>query len=251
MNTHYVQIDNDSVMPPDWFFETFKPTPGAISCAEACGIFNLASKIPLGTCVDIGSHAGKAAMSAAAGLVMSPNRTLFLIDPIFDMKNREAWSRSDQKSPENNPWKYSLSPMFNSQVKSRIVHVSQGITEPILVGDYSERALEKIHSLHGNFAWAFIDSDQHQEELVMAEVKILEDGMVKGGFIVAHDYGNQFIAPKVALDYLVSTGKFEAVNIPWETIKRHVSERGLEKGNNSWHMTGVEMPCFVGAVRRV
>jgi hypothetical protein len=227
--------------PSKEFIEEFKKTPGAISVCEAIAITWLGSQVQHGTCIDVGSNAGKAAMSAAHGI---QEGVLHLVDPIYDMENREAFKHSLQGSPENVPWGYAFDPKFREIVEDRIKSVS-GMT-PDLIGDYSLSALDKYDS----YGYVFLDSDDHQPELVLAEVKLLEDKMVLGGIIAFHDFRNQYHGPHEAYLYLLDTGKYESIDIPWDEIRQYVSENNLETGNESWHMPGIDLPCFVGAVRR-
>lgn len=229
--------------PSNSFYEHFKPTPGAISCCEAAAIFWLAGKVPMGTCMDLGSNAGKAAMSAAAALKYVE---FVMVDPIYDLTNREAFKHSVQGVPENMPWSYVNDPFFLEKVKERIFTVSNTFVHATLRGDYSENVIPR----YDRYGYVFIDTDDHQEELVMAEVRLLEERMLPGGIIAFHDFENQYAAPKKAAEMLVKTGNFDFVDIPWADIQEYVKSRDLEKGNNSWHMPGVELPCFVGAVIR-
>ena len=228
--------------PNQAFFDTFKPVPGAISCSEACAIYYVASQAPKGVYMDIGSHAGKAAMAAAIGL---RSGLLYMVDPIYDLSNREAWAHSDQRAPENLPWGYVNEEGFYDSVKKRITLLTDGMVTPILLGDYSAHALNQ----YDFYGYVFIDSDQHTTEMVMEEVKLIEDKVLKGGIVAFHDFENQFIGPKTGYEYLISTGKYERVEIPWESITAYVGDR--EEGNNSWHAQDQKYPCFVGAVRRI
>lgn len=229
--------------PTKEFIEEFKRTPGAISVCEAVAIYWIASQSPEGGIyMEVGSNAGKASMSAAHGI--DRESPFFMVDPIYDLNNREAFKHSVQGSPENVPWGYVFEPDFNSRVCNRITTVSK--MTPFLLGDYSVN----VFNNNKNYSYVFIDSDDHQLELVMEEVKILEDKMIPGGIIAFHDFQNQYHGPFEAYKYLISTGKYEAINIPWDDIKKFVSENNLESGNDSWHMPGHALPCFVGAVRR-
>lgn len=225
----------------DKFIEEFKKTPGAISVCEACAIAWLGSQAPNGTFIDIGSNAGKAAMSAAHGI---QEGILYMVDPIFDLNNREAFKHSVQGAPENVPWGYAFEPDFDKQVCGRIKDVSY--MTPILIGDYSESALKKFN----NYGYVFLDSDDHDLPLIMRELDIIQDRMVPGGIIAFHDFRNQYAGPYEAYQEMLLTGKFEEIEIPWNFIRAFVSDNNLENGNNSWHMPDVALPCFVGALRR-
>jgi hypothetical protein len=234
------------IIPPQLLINRFKSTPGAISVCEAIAIYNLAKEVPEGICVDVGSHYGKAAMAAAIGL-HGKRRTLHMIDPIYDLTNREAFKHSVQESPENIPWHYVHEEDFNLKVSENIRIVSAGDVVANLIGDYSEKVLPTFHSI----GWCFIESDSHQGGMAMRESKIIEDKVVSGGIVAFHDYKNQFSDPAEAHEYLISTGKFENVVIDWDAIFNYVRENNLEEGNQSWHEKGSEeFPKFVGAVKR-
>lgn len=229
------------VIPNLAFIDTFKKTPGAISVCESIAILNLAAEAPQGIYLDLGSHAGKAAMSAAQGLKKG---TFYLVDPIFDMWNTEAWKHTVQGSADKMPWHYVRDKNFCNDV---IENVSRNGIIPVLLGDYSLNAIPK----NGPYSWVFVDSDTHQDGLPMEEAKLLEDRMVPGGIICWHDFENQFREPKEAAEYLVSTGKYEWMTIDWERIFAHAEANNLEANNNSWHQAGTEkFPKFVGAVRK-
>lgn len=228
-------------IPTYEFIETFKSTPGAIGVAESIAIFNLALQAPAGIYAELGAHAGKAAMSAAQGLKKG---TFYLVDPIYDMGNEEAWKHTVQGSADKMPWPYAHDKDFCNNI---VKHVSRNGILPVLLGDYSMNAIPK----YGPYSWVFVDSDSHQDGLPMLEAKLLEDRMVPGGIIAFHDYNNQFREPKEAAEYLVSTGKYEAIEINWEPIFNFVRNSNAEEGNNSWHDRGSEeFPKFVGAVKR-
>lgn len=228
--------------PTQKFIEEFKKTPGAISVCEACAIHWLGTQANKeGFFIDIGSNAGKAAMSAASGI---QNGTMCLVDPIYDLTNLEAFKHSVQGKPENIPWSYVFEPDFKNKVMDRIIDVSD--MTPSLIGDYSLSALAKFE----NYGYVFLDSDDHDLPLIMSELRIIEDKMLPGGIIAFHDFRNQYSGPYEAYKYLLTTGKYEEIEIPWDEIRAYVSENNLEEGNDSWHMPGHVLPCFVGAVRK-
>lgn len=207
------------LLPPNDFWPKFKETPGALSCCEAIAIYNIVQNISRGTYAELGSHKGKSGMAAAAGL--KPG-TFYLVDLIFD----------DEK--------------IALDVAKRVYHAGSGIeTEPVCM--YSTEFIQT----KDNYSYVFVDTGDHSEQLVMSEVKLLEDRMVKGGIIAFHDYGNQFTGVAKAYDYLVSTGKYEVIPIDWNEIFDYVRSINLEEGNNSWHEKGSEeYPKFVGALKR-
>ncbi len=232
------------IFPSKAFINRFKETQGAFGVAESIALMNIAWTAPSGNYIECGSNAGKSGMSAAYGLSQG---IFYMIDPIFDLTNREAWSHTVQEEPENLPWGYVNEEGFNQKVKDRILFASNGRVTPVLLGSYSEVELPK----YPPYSFAFIDSDIHSEEMCTTEVKLIEDLMVDKGIIAMHDVGNQYYGPAVALNYLLSTGKYEVVEIDWVQIFNYVRERNLEEGNDSWHQNGSnEFPCYVGAVRK-
>jgi hypothetical protein len=115
------------------------------------------------------------------------------------------------------------------------------------IADYSTNVIPGFN----DFSFVFVDSGSHQDGLPMQEAKLLEDKLTIGGIIAWHDFKNQFREPAEAADYLVRTGKYEWIDIPWSEIIAYVKENDLESGNNSWHVyDDVPFPNFVGAVRR-
>lgn len=232
------------IYPIQQFIDEFKKSPGALSVSESIALMNITSGCKEGNYIECGSNAGKSGMSAAYGL---PEGKFYMIDPIFDLTNLEAWKHSIQGHPSNLAWGYASEPDFKDKVMSRIIFASMGRVEPILLGSYSELELPK----YGDYSFAFIDSDNHQRERVFTEISILEDKMVQGGIIAFHDFGNQYIYPKEGHSHLIATGKYENVEINWSEIFDYVRENKLEDGNNSWHEKGSEeFPKFVGAARR-
>lgn len=207
------------ITPSKSFWKIFKETNGALSCAEAVAIMNLAAMSPKGAYAEFGVYKGKSAMCAALGLQAG---VFNLVEPEFvDKKFREE-------------------AVFN------IVAAAGESVELNTIADYSTNVLP----YSGKFCYVMVDSGSHQDGLPMQEVKLLEDRMVKDGIIVFHDWNSQFHEVKEASDYLVSTGKYEYVNIDWGLIVKYVDENNLEEGNQSWHHTELKNPCFVGAVRR-
>lgn len=236
---------NMTTFPSQEFIDVFKKTPGAFSVCECIAVSNIASTVPEGNYIEAGSNAGKSGMAASYGL---PKGTLYMIDPIYDLTNLEAWSHTIQKHPDNLAWDYASKADFNDEVKRRILFASDNRVEPILLGSYSEKELP----LYGPYSYVLIDSDNHQKERIEAELSIVVPLMVKGGVIVFHDYKNQYIDPAEAHAKLVASGGFENIQIDWEYIFNYVRANDLETGNDSWHTSGSEeFPKFVGACRKL
>ena len=221
-------------IPTASFIEKFKSVNGALSVCESIAIFNLAKQVPekrpdgfQAQFCELGTYKGKSAISAAIGL---PDGNFTLVDPEF----------SDEK------WRTEVYTLFKNifDIKVRISCCEMFSIDFIPTIDKQEFPPVREYS------YVFVDSGSHQGGLPMQEVKLLEDRMVKGGIIAFHDWNSQFVEVKEASDYLVGTGKYEYIPIDWEAIVKYVSENDLEKGNQSWHHTEMDFPCFVGAVRR-
>lgn len=232
------------IIPSKEFIQRFKACPGAFSVCESIALINICSQVPEGNFIEAGSNAGKSGMSAAYGL---PKGKFYMIDPIYDLKNYEAWQHTIQGHPDNLAWNYVNDVDFKEKVKDRISFASNSRVEPVLLGSYSEAEIPK----YGDYSYAFIDSDNHQRERVFAEVNLLKDIMRQGGIIAFHDFGNQYSSPREAHEYLINTGQYENIKINWEEIFGYVRENNLEEWNNSWHERGSEeFPKFVGAVKK-
>lgn len=148
------------IKPTEDFLKKFKSTPGAISVCEAFAIYWLGTQITgKGICIEVGSNAGKASMAATHGI--NKKTDFFMVDPIYDLNNKESFKHSVQGSPENIPWGYVFEPDFNEKVINRIKSVSE--MSPYLLGDYSTNVFKN----GDGYEYIFIDSDDHQPELVM------------------------------------------------------------------------------------
>lgn len=209
------------ITPPNDFWKVFKETNGALSCAEALAIMNIAAQAPEGLCIELGTFEGKSAMSANYSL---HNHTFVLVEPEF---NKTI-------TPE----------MVVAKIK-----LATDIKKDVLFKQiYSTDFLPTIDIL---LSYIFVDSGSHQDGLPMQEVKLLEDRMVQSGIIAFHDFRSQFIEVEQAYNYLLSTGKYEEIQINWDEIISYVNENNLEEGNLSWHHTELKNPCFVGALKRI
>lgn len=206
-------------IPVHSFIEKFKATEGALSVCESIAIYNIAKQAPEGLFAEYGTFRGKSAMSALLGL---PKGVFRLYEPEFDVSIKTDDVSQTLRS-------------FESKVHA--IHY---------LPNYS---IESI-SLYSDYSYVFIDSGSHQDGLPMQEVKLLEDRIVQGGIIAFHDFRSQFVEVEQAYNYLLGTGKYEEIKIYWNAIVNYVRENDLEKGNNSWHHTEMDFPCFIGAVRR-
>lgn len=227
-------------------------TPGAISMTEAWAIYsaiitNLSSRVEQGHVLDLGSHAGKSTMVMSAALAcLGRAELIHMVDPVYDLNNEQAWRQTIQGTAKNLPWGYCCEPSFKDDVIKRVYEVSSLV--PVLHGLSSVDFLAKYDY---TFSCVFIDSDDHQPELVMHEARLLENRVKLGGLVFFHDYKNQYVGPYMASEELLKTGKYELVGVNWVTITPFVNEYRLEENNNSWHMPGVANPNFVGILRRI
>lgn len=219
------------ILPHEKFWTVFKSTNGALSACESIAIMTIADQAPVGTYIELGTHYGKSSMSALVGLtkevVMSkkpftPN--FILVDPIFTDRT------------------------VVDEVASNLSIVHSNISLQF-VDDISTNIIDK----YGPYSYVFSDAGSHSDEIPMQEVKMLEDNMVKGGIIAFHDVFSQFIKQTEAYEYLLSTGKYEKIEINWHEIFDYVKEHDLESNNSSWHQYPdlPHPPNFVGAVRRL
>lgn len=213
--------------PPLEFWDLFKKTRGAFSTAEALALYNIVSDIKYDGVgdwderyIELGSHMGKSSQAIAAA--MKPNSIFYMVEPEF----------------KDLIWKYGTVERVNA--------VNSSVTV-IAIADYSMEVLPNL----GKLTFAFVDSGVH-DDMVMQEVKLLEDKIIRNGVISFHDYLNQFTAVERAYNYLLSTGKYEAIEINWPEIFEYVKGFNLEEGNNSWHIYNElpHPPNFVGALKR-
>lgn len=232
------------ITPSKEFIENFKSTPGAFSVCESIALMNITKNVISGNYFEAGSNAGKSGMSAAYGL---PQGRFFMCDPIYDLTNLEAWEHTIQKHPANLAWDYAAAKDFKDKVKQRISFASSGKVEPVLLGSYSEKEIP----LHGYYTYAFIDSDNHQLERILAETQLLNPQMKSGAIVAFHDFDNQYLSPRQVHTHMIQSGDWENIEINWTQIFDYVRENNLEEGNNSWHEKGSEeFPKFIGALKR-
>jgi hypothetical protein len=214
------------ITPTKEFWNIFKNTEGALSCAEAVAIMQIASLAPEGTYMTMGSHKGKDSLAAATVLKKG---IYYLIDPIYEVPPINGGiGRTVEELVFN----------ANSEWGISVVAI-KGIS------------LENI-SRFSPYSYVFSDAGSHSDDLPMQEVKLLEDNMIRGGIIAFHDVFSQFIKQTEAYEYLLSTGKYEKIEINWPEIFDYVKEHDLEKDNVSWHQYPDlgHPPNFVGALKR-
>lgn len=212
------------ITPDKKFWDVFRNTDGALSCAEALAIINLTSQLPPNSiCLELGTYKGKSAMSAIFGF--STNSSFTLVDPEF----------SDESF-----WAETISNISKVLDKSNFLVIVKN-------SGYSTDVIPNFDKIN----YVMVDSGSHQDGLPMQEVKLLEDKVVSGGIVAFHDWNSQFHEVKLASDYLVSTGKYEYININWDEIVAYCESENLEDGTNkSWHHNELKHPQFLGAVRR-
>lgn len=212
------------ILPNNEFWQRLKETNGALSCAEALMIVQLAAQAPEGNYMELGVNRGKSAFAASFSL---PAKGIFyLVEPEFADKE----------------WKNGTIYLVSSHRPTEL----QVTPEPI--ADYSYNVIDK----YGPYSYLFWDSGEHGGEVLQRELALIEDAMVPNGLLVFHDYKNQFTAVEKAYQQLLRTGKYEEVTLNWQPIFDYVKEHDLETGNNSWHQYPElpHPPNFVGALKR-
>jgi predicted O-methyltransferase YrrM len=209
-------------IPTSTFLDKFRKTNGAFSVAEGIALYNICLEAQQGDWMELGTHKGKSSMAIALAIPEKAS-ALYLVEPEF----------------KDTTWR--------NEVCARIF----SINEVIKLSMYADYSLNVIEKHTADLAFVFVDSGVH-DDMVMEEVKLLEDKMILQGIIAFHDYKNQFTAVERAYEYLLSTGKYEKVEIDWPAILKYVTENNLEEGNQSWHIYDDlgHPPNFVGAVRR-
>lgn len=237
------------IFPTQKQLELFKRTPGAISVHEMVAIMNVVAQAPNGVFCEMGSHRGKSGTAAAFAMAMTHGFNLHMVDPLYDMTNLEAWSHACQGHPDN-AWCGAKEEGFNESIVALIAEASEGAVLAVLHGDFSTHAIPEIYNSEGQIAYCFLDSDQHQYELVKEELGLLKDRMMIGGIIGFHDFQSQYLGVEQAYREALEGDIFHEVSIDWEQIKGWVSGHGGEEGNESWHHKGNPAPCFFGALRK-
>lgn len=237
------------------FLNTVRRTPGAISMTEAVGLYNtitlhLNPQLPAGTAVDLGAHAGKSSMVAARALTSLKRNDVFCcIDLLYDLTN-EAWKNTVQGSSENLPWPHAKHPNFGGIVEKRVQNSCELPVGTFGMSSLQFLTLPKVKE-KADIIYAFVDTDDHETDLVMAEVEALCGLIVPGGLVFFHDFENQFIGPKTAHQAMIATGKFEDVPINWDDAIAFAKEYDLETNNDSWHIyEDVPFPTFIGCCKR-
>ena len=208
------------ILPDKEFLETFRKTNGALGVGEAIAIMNLAAMCPEGLWLEMGCFMGKSAQAAVFG---GNCKEFHLVEPEFG------------KEISVDDFAKNVSEATGKGGKLAFIH------------GYST---DYLSNSQYTYSYVMVDSGSHQDGLPMQEAKLLEDRIVKGGIIVWHDFDSQFKEVREAAEYLVSTGKYEYVDIPWGEINQYVNDNRTEDGNQSWHHNELYCPNFVGALRR-
>lgn len=208
------------ILPTKEFWSIFKATHGALSAAEALAIIQVASMaVAEGVFAEFGTHKGKSSLAAIYGRRPS---AMLLNDLIFEDDN----------------------------IVREVGATIRKIDKSIALRFYECESVKLIPQ--HKYAYVFLDTGDHGEDLVQSEKVLLEDAMVSGGIMAFHDMNNQFTAVRRAYDQLLGTGKYEEVHINWPEIFDYVKENNLEEGNNSWHQYPElpHPPNFVGVLKR-
>ena len=230
---------------------------GAVSIVEMAGVYNAVVshlKSEEGMAIDFGSHEGRSSIAGVKALTdMRRWECFYMVDLLYDLNNPD-WSSTTQKTSENLPWQYAQQPNFADNTVDNVRQFGYFGGEEFIRVEKMGLSSKQFLSLFPNrkISYVFIDSDDHQLELVMYEVKELEDRMLKGGLMFFHDFGNQYTAPKEAHKYLLDTGKYENINMDWEMIKNFINSKGLKDSDLNWQTEDQKAmpPTFVGCVRK-
>ena len=230
------------MIPINQFYRHVAEIPGAISMTEAVALYDTIVKYApgIGVAVDLGSNSGKSSLVAARALHKSWFSGRFcMVDLAYDLLNPE-WSKTVQGDSAKMPWGQLRDTEYLKAIHKRM-------SEYTYVEMIGESSIQFILQMTDFAGYVFIDTDDHQEELVMEEVRLLANRMVPGGLIFFHD----FKKPALGHQYLLNTGRFENIEMSWERAIEYVKKHDLETGNDSWHMSGsgIEFPNFIGCAR--
>jgi hypothetical protein len=229
--------------------ELVRKTPGAVSMTELFGLFDTVVnnlQCPMGVAVDLGSNAGKSSFVGSAALsAIFRTDTFHLVDPVYDLTNEEEWKNTFQKTVDNLPWGYCKEKNFKKDLLRKLKKVSK--LEHVLYGVTSLTYLKESR----NYSYVFIDSDDHQLDLLHQETRMLLEKVMVGGLIFFHDFMGNYVAPGMTADYMVGTGLYEYVDIDWQKAINFVNKYDLEKDNNTWHFKDMANPNFLGCIKRV
>lgn len=208
------------ITPTQDFWKVFLNVPGALSTAEALAIMQVAALAEDGLFAEFGTHKGKSSLAAVYG---GKPKDFYLNDLIFE----------------------------DTEIVKEVGRTIKSICDyEINLRFYQCESVKLIPQY--KYAFAFLDTGDHGEELVQSEKVLLIDAMQSGGILVLHDFKNQFTAVEKAYYELIGSGLFYPIEIDWQPIFDYVKEHDLEKDNNSWHIYNElpHPPNFVGALKR-
>jgi hypothetical protein len=213
------------ITPTKHFWEVFKATNGALSASESLFIIQAAALAPKGNYIECGVAYGKSAISALVTLKeYKPDGDMvqfILVDPLFS----------------------------GIEICKQVDSTIRSTTDKIMAFNYDERYSTEVIPLYENYAYAMLDSGDH-DQTIIDEFFLIKDKMVSGGVIVLHDLDSQFIKVREVYNMFLSTGNYEEIKPDWDEINAFVNENNLEGGNLSWHHQELKNPNFVGALRR-
>ena len=219
-------------------FEFAKNTYGGVNMSEMVGLFDTIIKhlkCPEGMAADLGSHEGKSSIIGAAALSYLNRADDFHLVELIEFGKPNVKERVTERVT-----KYSSVP----------VTLVEGLS------------VDFIYENGGPFSYVFVDTD-HDISFVMPEGKGLEDRMLPGGLIFFHDFKNQYPAPAQVYQCLIDTGKYEEVEIDWDSAIQFTKEHGLKENDVTFarydglhatslsELTSFEYPVFIGCLRRI
>lgn len=249
------------MIPSPSLIDHFCKIPGAFAVSEAIAMYiAITQELPKapgwgaainGPVCELGAHCGKASsiLTQATYRTLHPGTTVevHLVDPLFD-RTEENYRETCQKTVDNIPWAHCQREDFN---------------EWVIKNSLSDCPTESVHiTLLGTLSWkylvgqphlycALVDSDDHNDELVLRECKLLETSILPGGLVFFHDFGN-YGGPVKGHEYLLSTGRFENVELLWGTACTMSAEGNWESRNDSWHAKqSGDNARYLGCARRI
>ncbi|MCI4621426.1 hypothetical protein AT960_11170 [Priestia megaterium] len=161
-------------------------TEGWLSNYEQFGLLHLPSMVDHlpGDIVEIGSYKGKSTIALALGssIMSTQKRPIYAIDPFNDSYYYSFWGNIKYHRLEN----------FVIPIKKLSTHAYEDCPQSI--------------------AALFIDGD-HEYTSVKHDIMYYAPRVVKGGFIVFHDYSEQFPGVLKAVNELCNNEAYEFVTI--------------------------------------
>lgn len=181
-----------------------------------------------GVACDLGTHDGRSAMSALAAIevVMGPEHYIefYGVDNGYETDERYAATLARLRD------------------------------YPDFVNLSCSSSIDWLQTIDDPFVYAFVDSGNHERQLLDAELALLKPKLVSGGLLLFHDYLNQFIAPGEVYAELVKSGEYIPIPIDWESIRKFVEGSTLASDTNCWAKYGTQsnpdIGHFVGALKK-